>query len=249
MYHPLKTLAAIDQHKWVILAVCGVAMICNYAWFFSAFRQANRDRTYSIPIPCTLFWLAGDGTVVLNFNRAFNTYDHWYTKLFWVALLFTVAFEIAFLVQTILYGHKELLPNWTRPQFAALMVGGAVAAAAVWAAFQASFKDDLFIAYFDVANVAMPLFYVGILIRRRSSAGTNRFIWAAYLVMETVWYAATMIWFGSDLQRVEPVFLWAITTAGCLGMIWAIGRLPRVAPSGAVLDGAQRMSAAHALTP
>jgi hypothetical protein len=251
MYDPVQTLHQIDAHKWPILVFCSLAMICNYAWFFSAYRQANRDRTYSIPVFCSCFWLAGDGTVVLNFDRAFNTYDHWYPKLFWVALTVTVAFEIAFLVQTIRYGHKELLPEWTRPQFAALVVGGAVVAAILWGTIQSSFNDDLFIVYFHLANVTMPIFYVGMLLRRRSTAGTNTFIWKAYLAMETLWYAATFIWFGSDFRGIETVGCWVATTVGCLGMIWALGRLPRVAPHAteALVEPPQRVSTVGALTP
>jgi hypothetical protein len=230
MYEPVQTLAEIDRHQWQIIAACGLAMICNYAWFFAAFRQGNRDRTYSVPVACSLFWLVGDATVVLNFDRAFNTFDHWYPKLFWVALLFTVAFEIAFLAQTVRYGHRELLPAWSKGQFIALIVGGVVTVAALWATVQSSFEDDLFIVYFHLANVMMPLFYVGILIRRRSSAGTNRFIWIAYLAMESIWYFATFVWFGDDLQRWETVALWIVTSAGCLAMIWVIGRLPRTTP-------------------
>jgi len=238
MYDPVKTLQAIDDNTLPILVMCTLAMLCNYAWFFAAYRQAQRDRVYAVPLFCCFFWLVADATVVLNFDRAFNTYDHWYPKLFWVALLFTVAFEIAFIRQAIRYGRDELLPSWTHGQFAALILGGVGAAGAIWYVIQQSIRDDLFITYFHIANTAMPLFYAGLLIRRRSTAGTSKFIWQAYLAMETFWYLASMLWFGDDVRGPETALMWAVTTIGCIGMLVAIGRLPDA--SGARLPTAGR---------
>ena len=64
-------------------------MLCNYTWFFAALRAARRDRVYSIPAFCTLFWLVGDTSFLWHFDRWFHYYKNWYVELFWVALIFT----------------------------------------------------------------------------------------------------------------------------------------------------------------
>ena len=66
---------------------------------------------YSMPLICTVFYLVHDASFVYRFDEWFNTYDHWYVKLFWAALVLTVAFELVFLSQFIRYGRKELAPN------------------------------------------------------------------------------------------------------------------------------------------
>ncbi|WP_205698828.1 hypothetical protein [Conexibacter sp. SYSU D00693] len=240
MYDPIRTLEAIDDHQVAVLLVCGAAMLCNYAWFFAAFRQARRDRVYAIPIPCSLLWLAGDSYVVLHVERAFQTYDHWFLKLFWAALLVTVAFELLYLAQTVRYGRDELLPSAGTVQFGLLLGGAAAATLAVFWSVQSSLEDDLHILYFHVANVAMPFFYVPILLRRGTTAGTTRFIWGAYLAMATCWFSATTLFFGDDVRGPATSALWAVCTGGCLAVLWALGRLPAPATAAEGLRTASR---------
>src|ERR1700730_19346401 len=116
MYDPQQVLAAIDQHKWPILALCAFAMLCNYTWFIAAVRQGFRDRVFPIPMFCTFFWLAGHGSMVLRYDQWFNVYRHWYVELFWLALVFTVVCELVFLYMTLRFGREELLPGATPAQ-------------------------------------------------------------------------------------------------------------------------------------
>jgi hypothetical protein len=81
MYDPRLVLASIDEHEWSIVALCGFAMICNYIYFISAVRQGFRDRTFPMPIFCTLFWLVGDSSMVLSL-LAFLIMQGW-ALLFW----------------------------------------------------------------------------------------------------------------------------------------------------------------------
>lgn len=230
MYDPIEVLGNIDDHQVAIIALCGAAMIFNYLWFFAAFRVARRDRHYSIPLFCTFFWLAHDASFVWRFDEWFHTYDHWYTKLFWVALVFTVLFEIAYIAQAITYGRDELLPSWSQTQFAALMVAGVIGALLVWSFVKHVLADPLYIASFDVANVAMPLLGPALLIRRGSTAGQSRVVWGGYLAMVTCWFTAHILWFGPAFQSFEYISLWVVCTVGCVGMLYALGRMPKYEP-------------------
>ncbi|BDB42238.1 MULTISPECIES: hypothetical protein [Mycobacterium] len=227
MYDGVQTLTAIDQHKLGILALCSLAMVCNYTWFFASYVIARREKTYSIPIFCTLFWFAGDGSFVAHYHTWFTTYHHWYVELFWVALLFTVTFEVAFIVQAIQYGRTELLPSANPRQFAALIVAGAAAAIVIWNALSHAMGDPLAVTYFSVANAALPVMYVGVLMRRRSSAGTAPIVWWGYLGMITFWFIALAVFFGPEFRSFWYLALWALCTIAGTGVLIAVKRLPK----------------------
>jgi hypothetical protein len=230
MYDGHETLASIDNNAASILALCALAMVCNYTWFFASYVIARREKVYSIPIFCTLFWFAGDGTFVAHYDTWFNTYHHWYVELFWGALLFTVLFEVLFIVQAIQYGRKELLPSASPRQFGALIIAGAVAAVVVWNFLNDSMGDPIAVAYFSVANAALPLMYVGILMRRRTSAGTAPLVWWGYLGMITCWFLAIALFFGPEFRSFWYLALWAVCTIAGAGMLVAVKRLPKTLP-------------------
>ncbi|MUL65823.1 hypothetical protein BOO86_15215 [Mycobacterium sp. CBMA 234] len=233
-YDGFATLATIDHNKFWILSLCAVAMIFNYIWFFGAFVIARREKVVSIPILATLFWLAGDGTFVAHYNTWFNHYagaiGQWYVQLFWAALLLTVTFEVLYVVQAIQYGHKELWPSATRQQFTALIIGGAVAAIIVWNIFWESMGDPLAITYFCIANAALPLLYVGVLLRRRTSAGTAPIVWWAFLGMITCWFIALTTFFGPQFRSPWYYAIWVVCTVVGAGVLVAVKRLPKSLP-------------------
>jgi hypothetical protein len=230
MYDGHETLASIDNNAVSILALCALAMVFNYTWFFASYVIARREKVYSIPIFCTLFWFAGDATFVAHYDTWFNTYHHWYVELFWGALLFTVLFEVLFIVQAIQYGRKELLPSASPREFGALIIAGAVAAVVVWNFLNDAMGDPIAVAYFSVANAALPLMYVGILMRRRTSAGTAPLVWWGYLGMITCWFLAIALFFGPEFRSFWYLALWAVCTIAGAGVLVAVKRLPKTLP-------------------
>lgn len=226
MYDPEQVLAAIDQHKWPIVTLCAFAMLCNYTWFFAAVRQGFRDRVFPIPIFCTFFWLAGDGSMVLRYDQWFNGYHHWYVELFWLALVFTVLCELVFLYMTLRFGREELLPASTPMQFRLLVFAGLIAAFVTWGFVKANISDDLYISYFHLANMAGPLFAAGLLIRRRSRAGTTPLIWAAYTLMVTSWFLACALWFGPPFNSPMFIIFYVTCIAASAAMWVAVRRMP-----------------------
>lgn len=235
MYDGRQALTAIDNHMVGILLLCALAMICNYIWFFAAYVIARREKVYSIPIFCTLFWFAGDGSFVARYETWFHTYHHWYVELFWGALVLTVTFEIAYIVQAIQYGRKELLPSATPGQFAALIVAGAVVAVIVWNFLNHVMNDPIAIAYFSIANTALPVMYIGILMRRRSSAGTAPVVWWGYLGMINFWFVALTLFFGPEFRSFWYLGLWAVCVVAGVGVLVAVMRLPKASPQSAPL--------------
>jgi hypothetical protein len=234
MYNGHDTIAHLDAHKWAIMGLCSFAMIFNYIWFFAALRQAKRDRTYSVPVATTLFWLVGDGTFVLKFHTWFHTYHDWYPELFWVALLVTVGFEIAFTVQIVKYGRSELLPKSTQQQFVGLVLVGIGFSAASWWLVQHSLVDPLGITYFDIANLSGPIAVVGLVVRRRTRAGQTPTIWLAYAAMASIWYVAQYLWFGPEFRAASYTGTGIVCVLAALGLAYAVNRMPAFTPQAAI---------------
>lgn len=227
MYDVAATLAAIDRNAPAILLTCSGAMVCNYLWFFAAVRQGLRDRVVPIPVFCTLFWLAGDGSMVVRYDLMFHQIGHWYVKLFWLALTITVATEIAFLWLTIRFGRREYAPGLTQPQFTALVLAGAVLFMIGWETVKRLIGDPLYIDYFHLANFAGPIAGAAMYARRGTRAGTSVLIWGAYTVMVACWFTASALWFGPHFAGPGYLLLYGACTLSAAAMTWAVSRLPR----------------------
>ena len=196
MYDPSQVLAALDQNAGKVIALCGLAMICNYTWFFAAVARGFKDQVMPVPVFCTLFWLVGDGSMVARYNLWFNVIDHWYVKLFWGALVLTVLTELVFLYMILRFGRKELAPTLSQGQFVVLTFAGLALALIVWEFVKRLIGDVLYIDYFHLANFAGPLFAASQVLRRGTRAGTSPMIWGAYTIMVSSWFVACALWFG-----------------------------------------------------
>jgi hypothetical protein len=227
VYDAHQVIAQLDANKWKIIALCTFAMLCNYTWFFAALRAARRDRVYSIPAFCVLFWLVGDSSFLWHFDQWFNHYKNWYVELFWVALIFTVMFEIAFTVQLIQYGRNELLPSATQAQWTALVIAAIGAAIVIWSLIRHVIVDPLWITYFDLANLVGPIFAAALILRRRSAAGQTTLIWYAYAAMATFWFIAEGLWFGSTFRSSEYIAVAVLCVGASLAVAYTVGRLRR----------------------
>lgn len=224
MYDPQVVLAAIDANKVNVLVFCGGAMVFNYIWFYLAVRQGFKDQVFPVPIMNTLFWLCGDGTGVSRFDMYFNQYGHWYLELFWAALVFTVSFEIYFIWMTLKFGRKELLPDSSKAQFAALMAAGAAIFGITWYMVLGAMPDDLNIVYFNLANMAGPIAMAGLIMRRGSIAGTTSRIWVLYTLMLACWYFAQAMWFGPEFRTPAMLAFMAVNMSASAGLAHYIRR-------------------------
>lgn len=226
MYSAEDLLTRMTDHKWAVIAVCAFAMIGNYIFFIAAFRESLRLRMYTIPIFCTLFWFAHDLSFVYRFDQWFNDYGHWYTELFWFALVLTVAFELVYIAQIVRYAGPELLPGATQAQFTALVVAGMAGAVVMWEAVKFALEDPLYAASFGIANFSYVLMGVALAVRRRSMLGQPPAIWAGYLLLVVCWSTANFLWFGDAFREPQWVLLHCGSFFGGLGLLYASIRWP-----------------------
>ena len=233
MYEAQPVLAAIDANAGRVLGLCGLAMVCNYAWFIAAVRQGLRDRVVPLPVFCTLFWLAGDASMVLRYDLWFHVLNHWYVKLFWAALVLTVGCELVFLWLTLRFGRRELAPTLSQAQFTALVLAGLATMAIGWETLKAWMGDVLYVDYFHLANLAGPALAAPLFLRRGTRAGTTPFIWGAYTAMVVFWFAGCALGFGAPFAEPGYLLLYAAVTAAAATTTALVARLPRFTPSAA----------------
>jgi hypothetical protein len=226
MYDVGSVLAALDRNKWGVLLLCGLAMACNYTWFVAALRRGLRDRVVPIPIFCTLLWLVGDASMVLRYELWFRELGHWYVKLFWLALVFTVACELVFLWLTWRFGRAEFAPRLTQAQFGAALAAGVLAMAVGFESVKRWMGDPLYVNYFHFANLAGPTFGAALWLRRGTRAGTTPLIWCAYALMVASWSIACALWYGPPFAEPGFLVLYATATLAAVGMAMFVGRLP-----------------------
>ena len=217
LYDAERTLAAIDQHQTAIMLLCGAAMFANIAWFVAAWRAGERDRRYSTPLLATLVFLPHDLSYVARYDNWFNDVDHWFSKLFWVAIIPVVVFEVLFLLQVLRFGHEELLPGIPRRAFQALILAATAAAFVGWELTKRTLDDPLYLVSFTVLTFLSPILAAGLATRRHGSAGQRPAMWWWYSVMAACWGVSSWTWFGPQLRA------WPLAVVHVANVVMGVG--------------------------
>jgi hypothetical protein len=239
MYDTKEVLASIDRNAVYILVLCATAMLFNYIYFIAAARRGFRDKVYPFSVFSTLFWLSGDASVVLNYDLAFHVVNHWYLKLFWVALCFTVLFELLYLSMIIRFGRKELAPDMSQSQFVAIILGALAVMFIAYTFIKTRMVDTLVIDYFCLANLAGPVFGWHLITRRKTRAGTSTLIWICYTMLVICWSAALAFFFGKPFNSPEYLTLYGLAIAGSVIVTLKVMSLPPVPTADSVLPRAE----------
>ncbi|KQY58197.1 hypothetical protein ASD11_00565 [Aeromicrobium sp. Root495] len=221
---------ALDEHTVPVMVLCTVAMIGNYIWFISAYRTAKRDRTYPIPVFLLFFWFAHDSSFVLKFDTWFNTYDHWFPKLFWALITLTVVSEIIFIAQTVKYGKEELAPRVTEWQWRLGLLGGCAAMFVAWAWLKQSMDDPIYLDIFALTVLSYPGVAIMTLLRRRTRRGMSMTMCGGFLMMTVFYFGASSFLFGPDFQSTTYYLVGGASLAMALAMTWLTWRMPEYVP-------------------
>lgn len=223
--YPHAALATIDQRAVTIMLCLLVTGVFAFGYFGVGIRLAIRQQVYAVPLTPAALFFWHDLTFVLFYDKWFHQYNHWWVKLWWYALIGTVALEAFVIFQVIKYGKRELWPNLARPVFVALIAGATIGVGAIWALVKASIEDELFFITFAItATIAIP-FHTAILSRRGTRAGQSIFMQLSQIIMIMTMSAAFMqvsnfFWKPAYLAYVAATICWALVN------IWLIRRAP-----------------------
>lgn len=227
MYDPYAVLAAIDAHKVGVLTICAITLIGTYTWFIQAIRLGARDKTYVFPLFCTIFWFAHDTSFVARFDQWFNTYDHWFLKLFWFALVITATMEVIYLRQTLRYGRDELTPWLSQRAYALLLAGAVISGLIIWWSVKATLDDSLYVIAFALTIAVYPPFAIALTLSRRSIRGQSVVMWLGFCGLDFGWFSVSTVYFGPAFHSWQWLTLAAFSCVGGLAGTWLVARAGR----------------------
>jgi hypothetical protein len=219
MYEPAATLAAIDANPVPVLLLCAVALAGNALYYFECMRLGFSQQTYGMPIAGLFFFIPHDMTYVLLWQKWFVEYDHWFLKLFWVGLVVTSLAAWVFLWQAVRYGHRELMPQWSRAAFTLLVLAGLLACSAAWWAVKNVLDDELFLFAFGFTAFWCAPFGTALMLRRRSRLGNSQRMWAGYTAIPLYYWPATMLYLPDGFRSPAWVAL------GAVAVLWGLANV------------------------
>lgn len=219
MYDPQAVLAAIDRHAVPVLLIAGLALVGNAIYYFESLRLAFRERTYTMPLAGLYFFIPHDMSYVLLWHKWFVEYDHWFLKLFWVALVFTSLSAWVFLYQFLRYGQRECMPNVSRGVFVSVVLGGLVLSTGVWLAVKAVLVDDLYLFAFGLTAFWCAPFATGLMLRRGTRLAQSVPMWLGYTAIPVFYWLAAALYLGPYFQ--SPSWL----AMGFAAAVWGIANI------------------------
>jgi uncharacterized RDD family membrane protein YckC len=218
-YRIHQILHNVDTHTIPILLLCALALIGNYVFWLENLIVGFRRRTFTMPVPCILFFVCHDLTYVANFHRWFVTIGHWFPELWWFGLVLTSLMELAFLYQFLLYGRRELAPGLSQRAFVAATFAALAGTCVPWLVIKHAMNDPMFLTIFGFTVFWCTPFYLALQWRRQDPVGQSVKGWLAFLLMPLCYWPATWI--------LTPGFHTALWDA--LGLTIVLGALANLA--------------------
>lgn len=223
---PYAVFEALDDNKVPVFALASLAMIGNYIWFAGAIAAGRRDQVFTIPLFLTFFWFAHDSSYVLRFDTWFNKYDHWFPQLFWALIIFTVAFEIYYMAQTLRHGQRELAPGLSTTQFRAGFFMCLAAMYIAWIWLQQSMDDPVYLDIFALTVLSYPCLAIAMMLRRGDRRGFNGVMCFGFLQMTVCYFTCSTFFFGPYFQRTEYYLVGIASFVTASAMTWVYLQLP-----------------------
>lgn len=198
MYDAFDALKAIDAHTWPIMACLLSTVIAVFVYFGIAVSMAIRQKVYVVPFVGAAVFFWHDLTFSLMYHQWFEVYNHWWVKMWWYALVCSVAFEAFLIYQIIRYGHKELWPTISKSAFTVLVLLGTLAVGAGWLLIKTSLGDPLFFITFSITAVWSVPFHTALMVKRRSRLGQSVVMELSTVVM--------MLSLAGAFSQIAPFF-------------------------------------------
>ncbi|HEX5786106.1 MAG TPA: hypothetical protein VFY35_15360 [Burkholderiaceae bacterium] len=225
VYDVSTTLANIDANIPRLLIFGGLALICNFIYFGVGIFQGFKQKVVSMPICATLVFIPHDFLYLLMYDKWFNVYDHWFSKLFWVGLIVTNVQEMLYLYLTVRYGRKEYTPQLSQGAYTALLLLGLAGTTVAWLVLKTVLADELWLFTFGWTVWFCIPFVIPMMLRRQSSIGQSLWSWVAYIGMTVCYWVA--VWpLAPFFQSTLWLLLGAVVVLWALAVIFTLRRIP-----------------------
>ncbi len=218
IYNVTTTLAAIDDRMIWILALGALSLVCNFIYFGTAMRLGFKYKMYTMPVAGTLIFLPHDFHYLLQWEKWFVVYDHWFMQLFFVGLIITNIMEWVFFYQLLKWGRQELMPKLSQTAFVAVMLTALVGACVIWYGVKTVLADELWFFSFGWTIWFCLPFVIPMMLRRGSRIGQSPVTWYAFIGMATAWWIA--------VYPLDPFFQsFAWLGLGAVIILWAVANI------------------------
>jgi hypothetical protein len=228
VYDPIAALANIDKHKDLIKLCLNVGAGLSFVYFFIGMRLAWTQKVYVVPFMAAAFFIWHDGSYVAHYPLWWDQYGaHWWLKQWTYAQVGTVALEVFLVWQFWHYGHKELMPEWSKAAFGGLVVAGTLGIGAIWWLFKDAMGDELYLVSQIVSAVfpAIP-FHTGILLRRKSRAGNSIWMQVSIMLIFVAMSAVGVLAAPEFFTRPAFIAFFAVFMIWPVVNVWLILRYP-----------------------
>ncbi len=246
MYNAHVVLHRISGHVPIVLAFGGLALICNYVFFYEGVRCARRDRCIPFLPMATTLWFAHDANYLIDSGKWFGTYHNWFPELFTFGLVVTFTFECIYVVQTLRYGREELAPRLSPAQYRLWVIGAVVLGFVLWIITKVALSDPLYLMTFMLTAVWALGSNAALAARRGPQRGQSVRQWIAFTGMIVTYAIASIAVFGGKFDQVAWIVLCVAGVAGGIGMTLWIARAEAATPASA--EPATRMTVARQAT-
>lgn len=228
-YDPHAALVAIDDNVVPVVGFFSIVAVATFVYLVTSFRVAVRDRAYGCALPAVGWFAIHDLGFVLQYADWFHTYDHWWVKAWWFALIATSIVEFALVGLVVRYGHAELAPHLSRRTFALGVMGAVIGITALWILVKRSVDDELYLISFPITAFWAVPFGTALLLRRRTQRGQSVVQPGCVAIIVAGFQGA--LWYVDDFFRTwEFVGFTIVAVAWSLGNMWLVRTLPAWRP-------------------
>jgi hypothetical protein len=228
-YDAQVVFTSINQNFWAVVSLMMLCLVSTFSYLVTSFRVAHRDKSYTSPLLAVGFFAIHDTGFVLQWDKWFNTYSHWWPQLWAISLIGTTMIEFSLCYMVYKYGREELMPKLTQAQFGAAILACLIAIAVVWTMVKQIINDDLSLISFAFTGWWPLVGTTLLLVKRQSMRGQSRLmIWCLLtnaIGMFGAWYFLAP-YFRSPLWLAYAgvSILWSIFN------VWLMNKYPKYDP-------------------
>ena len=156
------------------MAFMSLCLVCTFVYLVSAFKISAKHQAYPAPLFAVGWFAIHDAHFVSLWHTWFVTYDHWWLKLWAIALISTAAIEFALCYKVYKYGREEIMPKLSQNQWRLAVIGALLVIAVTWLAIKSVLDDPLYLFAFALTALWPPVWSTMLLIKRQSLRGQSR---------------------------------------------------------------------------
>lgn len=229
-YNPQIVLQSVDQTPMLVMGPMLICLVSTFIYLISSFKTAKLHQSYPAPLSAVGWFAIHDLYFVLQWEKWFVEYDHWWLKFWAISLIFTSGIEFALCYMVYEYGREELMPKLTQRQFGVSIALALCAIGIVWAVIKPLLNDEFCLIAFAITAWWPAAWTTMLIVKRQSLRGQTRtMIWC--LLSNPIGMFGS--WYFLDPYFRSPLWLMfaATTILWSIFNIWIMHKYPDYHPS------------------